>query len=225
MSILSIHVDESGNFNLSNMQNQRYCLALVFHDQADSISSNLEILDEKLLSMECNVPFIHTTPLIRQDVPFDRFSREKRKSVFRVFARFVEQLPIVYTTFFLSKAFYSGKTQMENALRRQVNIFIEEKLDYFLGFESIVVYYDCGQAVVSRILRETFGTRLGNKVEFRTAYQKDYRLLQVADYICALEQSKLRWDGGCPTNSEQVFFLSRKKFIQNYYKKLAKKRI
>ena len=87
------------------------------------------------------------------------------------------------------------------------------------------MYYDCGQATISKILRYTFGKIFGNRIDFQTAYQKDYKLLLVADYICALEQSKIRWDTDNPTKSEQVFSLSRQKFMKNYYRKIVKKRI
>ena len=175
--------------------------------------------------MNCNVAFIHTAPLIRQDKPFENMLREERKSIFRVFARFAEQLPISYITFTARKAFYQDGKQLEEAFERQIRSFIEDKLEYFQTFERITIYYDCGQAIISKILRDTFGTIFGNRMDFRTAYQKDYKLLQVADYICTLEQSKVRWDNDNPTKSEQVFFLSRQKFMQNYYRKIVKKHI
>lgn len=208
-----------------NRQNPEYCLTMVFHNQDNDISSEINFLDTKLLSMNCNVAFIHTTPLIRQDKPFENMLREERKSIFRVFARFAEQLPISYTTFTATKAFYQDGKQLEEAFERQIRNFIEDKLEYFQNFERITIYYDCGQAIISKILRDTFGKIFGNRIDFRTAYQKDHKLLQVADYICTLEQSKARWDNEKPTKSEKVFFLSRQKFMQNYYRKIVKKHI
>lgn len=225
MSVLSIHIDESGNLNLTNRQNPVYCLAMVFHNQDSSISSEIAFLDKRLTDIQCEAPFIHTAPLIRQDEPFADVSGYERKRIFRVFARFIEQLPISYTTFIVVKSFYDNAEQIEKALEHQIRSFILEKLEYFQGFEKIIVYYDCGQALISRILRDTFGRIFGSRMDFRTAYQKDYKLLQVADYICTLEQSRIRWDNGNPTKSEQVFFLSRQKFLQNYYKKIIRKHI
>ena len=225
LSILSIHIDESGNLNLSNRQNPTYCLAMVFHNQDDDISTELQSLNKRLSDINCDVPFIHTSPLIRQDEPFAHLSGYERKKIFRAFARFVELLPIIYTTFQVTKTFYQDNKQIEVAFEHQIWNFIEERLEYFQGFEKIVVYYDCGQSFISRILRDTLGKIFGNRMDFRTAYQKDYRLLQVADYICTLEQSKIRWDNDNPTKSEQVFFLSRQKFLQNYYRKMIKKHL
>ena len=61
MSILSIHIDESGNLNLSNKQNTEYRITLVFHNQAEDISSAIVFLDNKLRWIGLDVPFIHTT--------------------------------------------------------------------------------------------------------------------------------------------------------------------
>ena len=198
---------------------------MVFHNQDNDISSEIAFLNAKLLSLNCDVAFIHTAPLIRQDKPFENMLREERKSIFRVFARFAEQLPISYASFSVTKTFYQDDKQIEEAFEHQIKNFIEDNLEYFQSFEKIIVYYDCGQAIISKILRDTFGEIFGNRMDFRTAYQKDYRLLQVADYICTLEQSKIRWDNDNPTKSEQVFFLSRQKFLQNYYRKIVKKHI
>ena len=82
MSVLSIHIDESGNLNLSNRQNPEYCLTLVFHNQDIDISKEIEILNEKLESTGWNESFIHTMPLIRQDAPYNAFLREERIKIF-----------------------------------------------------------------------------------------------------------------------------------------------
>ena len=52
MSVLSIHIDESGNLNLSNKQNPEYCLTMVSHNQDNDISTEISVLDEKLENIE-----------------------------------------------------------------------------------------------------------------------------------------------------------------------------
>lgn len=225
MSVLSIHIDESGNLNLSNRQNPTYCLTMVFHNQDDNISSNLQFLDKRLSEIDCDVPFIHTSPLIRQDKPFEDLLMTDRMHIFRIFSRFVEQLPITYASFSVTKTFYQEDKQIEEAFRRQIKNFIEYNLECFQIFEKITVYYDCGQSIISKILRDTFGKIFDNRMDFRTAYQKDYRLMQVADFVCTLEQSKIRWDEHRPTKSEKDFFLTRQMFMKNFYKKISRKHI
>ncbi len=108
---------------------------------------------------------------------------------------------------------------------RQTIRFLRTSYPIRVAEYKITIYYDCGQAAISKILRNTFGKIFRSRMDFRTAYQKDYKLLQVADYICTLEQPKGRWDNDNPTKSEKVFFLSRQKFLQNYYRKISKKHI
>ena len=90
MSVLSIHIDESGNQNLSNRQNPTHCLTMVFHNQEDDISSELQFLNKRLTDINCDVPFIHTSPLMRQDELFEDLLMTERMHVFRIFSRFVE---------------------------------------------------------------------------------------------------------------------------------------
>lgn len=198
---------------------------MVFHNQDDDISKEISVLNEKLGNIGWNESFIHTMPLIRQDDPYTTFLREERIKIFTTFAAFVSALPITYKTFFITKTFYQNESQMEEAFVHQISSFIEDRLEYFQYFDRIVIYYDRGQKIISRILRNTFGNIFGGIIDFRVAYQKDYRLMQVADYICTIEQSKIRWDNGCPTKSEKDFFLTRQTFIKNFYKKINKKLI
>ena len=44
---------------------------MVFHNQDDDISAELQFLNKRLSDINCDVPFIHTSPLIRQDEPFE----------------------------------------------------------------------------------------------------------------------------------------------------------
>ena len=110
---------------------------------------------------------------------------------------------------------------MEEAFVHQISSFINDRLEYFHHFDKIVIYYDRGQKIISKILRNTFGDIFGGIVDFRTAYQKDYRLMQVADYICTLEQSRIRWDKHRTTKSEKDFFLIRQMFMKNFYIKIS----
>lgn len=225
MSVLSIHIDESGNLNLTNKQNPEYCIAMVFHNQDDDISSGITFLDEKLSKIGWSAPFVHTMPLIRQDKPFETMEGTDRKRIFNTFASFVSALPISYAVFFADKSFYEDADRMQEAYEHQIRNFIENNLEIFHGYDSIICYYDRGQAIVSRILQNTLGSIFGNRIEFRTAYQKDYKLLQVADYICTLEQTKMRWDENRATKSEKCFFGTRHLFMKNYYRKIVKKHI
>lgn len=225
MAILSIHIDESGNLNLTNRQNPEYCIAMVLHDQNDDIYSELSFLDEKLSNIGGSLSFVHSMPLIRQEWPYETMEGRDRKRIFNTFASFVSSIPVSYTMFVIDKTHFHNTEQMRAAFECQITQFIESHLEYFQRFEKIVCYYDRGQAFVTQILQNAFSAAFGGNVEFRKAYQKDYRLLQVADYICTLELSKLRWDENRETKSERGFFGTRQIFMKNYYRKIQKKHI
>ena len=63
---------------------------MVFHNQEDDISSELQFLNKRLTDINCDVPFIHTSPLMRQDELFEDLLMTERMHVFRIFSRFVE---------------------------------------------------------------------------------------------------------------------------------------
>ena len=69
--------------------------------------------------------------------------------------------------------------------------FIRENYQYFCSYDTVKIYYDNGQAEVTRILSSVFNTLLEN-VEFRKVYPTDYRLFQVADLMCTLKKNYLK---------------------------------
>ena len=116
---------------------------MIFHNQDDDISSELQFLIKRLSDINCDVPFIHTVPLIRQDEPFANLSGSERKKIFRVFARFVELLPINYMSFQVTKTFYQGNKQIEEAFEQQIKNFIEERLEFCGIAYAIPRFFQC----------------------------------------------------------------------------------
>ena len=55
---------------------------MVFHNQDEDIATEISVLNEKLENIGWNESFIHTMPLIRQDVPYAAFLREERIKIF-----------------------------------------------------------------------------------------------------------------------------------------------
>ena len=103
----------------------------------------------------------------------------------------------------------------------EIYSFIREHLDFFQSYDRIEWFYDKGQREVSNLLRSTFEEMFYPNVEMRVSQQNDYKLLQVADFLCTVEHTK-KWDLGIETKSERDFFESRRYFVQNYYNKVKK---
>ena len=103
-------------------------------------------------------------------------------------------------------------------------LFIKDNLGYFTSFDKVIVYYDYGQSEVTTILTSVFNTLLSN-VEFRHVQPHQYKLFQVADLICTLDLSKLKFDSNSNSTSELNFYESHRQFRDYYYKTIRKSRI
>lgn len=71
--ILSVFIDESGDFGFIKDASKYYLTTLVFHDQSIDISSNIEKIKDK--------PVFHAGPIIRREYPFQNESIEDRKNI------------------------------------------------------------------------------------------------------------------------------------------------
>lgn len=72
--ILSIFIDESGDFGFIKDASKYYLITMVFHDQKLNISSNIEKIKGK--------PVFHAGPIIRREPPFQDSTIEERKKYF-----------------------------------------------------------------------------------------------------------------------------------------------
>lgn len=84
--ILSVFIDESGDFGFIKDASKYYLITLVFHDQSIDISSNIEKIKDK--------PVFHAGPIIRREYPFQNESMEDRKKIFQTVFMFTMGLPI-----------------------------------------------------------------------------------------------------------------------------------
>ena len=83
--------------------------------------------------------------------------------------------------------------------------------------KKVILYYDNGQKEINNILNTVFATELSAH-ETRLAYQKDYRLSQVADMICTLKLLEDRANNNSLCRSEELVFGSRRVLIKDFIK-------
>ena len=83
-------------------------------------------------------------------------------------------------------------------------------------------YYDNGQAEVSKLLSTVFNALLPS-VLIKRVIPSDYRLFQVADFICTMELVNLKLQAGALSHSELEFFGTVRDLKKNYLKVLKKK--
>lgn len=172
---LSIFVDESGNvgFNSEGASNF-YIVCMVFHDQKDDISEQLEKIK--------NEPVFHVGPLIGGTDEFSNIEPRERQKLLNKILIFTSIVPIKQKTFVYDKKdFHCDRLKLMQKMSKDLNAFLLSNQSYFLSFDEIVVYYDGGQQIVSNALAFAFGG-VGYNVSFKERVVPALSLID--DLIC-----------------------------------------
>lgn len=214
--ILSVFIDESGDFGFIKDASKYYLITLVFHDQKDNISSNIERIKDK--------PVFHAGPIIRREPPFQNTSIEDRKRLFQSIFMFTMGLPIKCKSFsYVKKEYNNDILKLERKMIRELYSFFMEHYDDFQAYK-IVVYYDNGQHHITRVLNNSLAIT-GLDYDFKKeVHPYDYRLFQVADYITTVRLLELKANYKELSKSE-LKFIDLKHLKKNYIKMINKKEL
>ncbi len=167
---------------------------------------------------------IYTGPIIRGEDEYRNIDISNRKSVFRKMMGFVRRMNIKYRSFYIEKKQFSDSLEAIGRLSKQLSLFIRNHYDIFLCYDKIKVYYDNGQIEVNKILSSVFNVLLDN-VEFKKVLPKEYRLFQVADFLCTITLLELKLEHTSLSKSELFFFDSERTLRKKYIKALNSKLI
>ena len=77
---VSVFIDESGDFGFIKDASKYYLITLVFHNQNDDISNNIDKI--------ANCPVFHAGPIIRKEPPFHNIDAIERKKIFSKISNF-----------------------------------------------------------------------------------------------------------------------------------------
>jgi len=223
MKELSIFVDESGDFGEYAQHAPYYIITMVFHDQSNDISQNINILNNALRQIGYGgEQAVHTEPLIRREPPYQYFQPNERRAIFSKLYYFTLNCDIKYKSFVFKKAEYENSFKLEARMARELSLFIRENLSYFQSFEKVILYYDNGQHELNRILNTVLATQLAD-YDVRKVIPNEYRLFQVADLICTLELLKMKLEHGKLSNSEERIFHSKRDLKKDFLQGIRKK--
>ena len=227
--LLSVFVDESGNFGDIH-DPSRYCIVtFVFHNQRFDISRFIQDLDRANgdLGLDPTVFQFHTAPLIRQDDEYAAMSRRMRGRILDRMLTFVRNVDFKYRCFSVDTNFVNSSEQIFEKLEWQISEFVIGHSLLFATTNRVKVYYDAGQKSITRLLEKSLGAVLTCPITFAQGVrQEHYKLLQVADLICTAHLIELRLLQGLPLNrAEQRFFGGPRDFKRNVLKKLKPKEI
>ncbi|WP_283171488.1 DUF3800 domain-containing protein [Curtanaerobium respiraculi] len=217
---ISLFCDESGNVGKSS---KYYLVTLVFHDQSDDISGHLAKYDAVLKQSGIqDVPF-HMTPLLRAHNQYKDLDIQTRKRMLSKFSIFAQHLPYEYHTFSYRKSEFATDDEMFARMRRDLVTFLFDHLGYLQSFDQVKLYYDDGQDELNRVLHSAIEYAISKEAYiYRDARPQDYRLAQVADFVCGIELTELKYAAKEATATDETFFGGSTSFKKNFLKQVRK---
>lgn len=226
--LISVFVDESGNFGDLRDPARQCIVTLVVHNQSFDISRFVRELNQANddLGLDPETFQFHAAPLIRQDDEYAAMSRRMRGRILDRMLTFMRNVDFHYCCFNVDTDFVNTTKQLFEKLKREMIEFVRTHKAAFESADCVKVYYDAGQKTVGRLLEETLSESLACPVVFaQGARQEDYKLLQVADLICTVRLIALRLEQGLPLNAAEMrFFGGARDFKRNVLKKIRTKR-
>ena len=223
--VLSVFIDESGDFGKLNPKSPFYYVAMVFHEQHLPISDDIKKLDAKIKNLDFPEHAIHAGPLIRREKQYENDLTEHRQALFKALFHFMRQIPIHYICPKINKAeCEDNEIAYIVKLSKAITDELRKHYEYFSSFDLIINYYDNGQHELTKILASSF-TNFFSNIEFRKVQPAEYKLFQVADLICTMELTNDKAERNALSKSELEFFHSARDFKKNLYKQLEKKKL
>lgn len=223
MRELSIFIDESGS---DNLRANHYLLTLVFHEQSDPLGSSIRIYENSLKDRGLvDIPF-HSSPLMNAHDKYSSLSVGERKQLLTAFRVFVRKTPITYTCIRIDIHPEDTREKVTNTMRRELTNFFFDHLEYFQHFDKIKTYYDNGQKSIATAIHDAMGYVFSpDSVTHRLTSAHDYRLSQVADYLCTMELTALKYEENISTKTDEKFFGTRRDFTKGIYKEITQKKL
>jgi len=223
VKVLSVFIDESGDFGAYEYHSPFYIVTLVFHNQSNDITKNISHLDLSIRNYGMPDYTIHTGPLIRREDEFFNLSLLERKRIFNAIYNFARISKITYHSIIVEKKQCVEDIDLVIKLTKQLSAFLNEQMKTLIEYDRIVCYYDYGQRELTHILVTAFNTALNN-VEFRKVVPANYKLFQATDLLCTMELLSVKADRKMLTKSELAFFTSAHDLNKSYLRAIQKKR-
>ena len=220
--ILSVFIDESGDFGPYESHAPYYLVSMILHNQNIDITENIKVFDTHLLNLGYQRHAIHTGPLIRRESVYSNDLIEDRKRLFNALFNFARKLDFQYSCIKVKKSECSDVITMTSKVSKALAYALRNNENFWNKFDKVIIYYDNGQIELTKILTSVFST-LYTHVEFRKVKPVDYKLFQIADLICTMELLAEKAETNSFSRSEMDFFDNVRDFKKNYLKHIKKK--
>ena len=223
MSKLSIFADESGD---KTNHTQYFILTLVLHDQNQSIAGDISTYEQSLANADIpNIPF-HSEPLLNGHGDYEDLTLERRKKILTAFGSLVRFLPIKYKSFVYKRSHFDTIDKLAMRMKRDISSALSDNLEFFQSYDHVKIYYDNGQDIVKRALYESVESTLSKQAIIRKrTTMTEYRLAQVADYLCTIELAAVKYAARENGGTYDKFFGGVGAFKRNWLKQARRKAI
>ena len=150
---------------------------------------------------------------------------EIRKKLLSSFEAFCRRAPFTYKAFVYRRSEVPRPADFIVRFKRDLVVFLTENLDYFQTFAKVKIYYDNGQQMVTEALHGAIDFILSKEaILYRAADSREYLLSQVADCVCTLELTDLKFRNDELTETDaKVFGTNYRSFKNNHLKHLRRK--
>lgn len=218
MNGIEIYIDESGDFGPFDERCPFYIVTMVFHETVDALYAQIQDLEYRLSFLGLEDHCIHSSPAIRGEGEYYGTDLVLRRKMMSNFAGFIRRTNLRYKCFFIKKKPDSTEQDVVESLRNVFDPFLTEHFIRLSAYSQIMVAYDKGQKLLSRLITETFQNRFAN-VRLTKVLPIHSRVFQVADFICTLKRMSYRLETtGALAKGEQIFFGSESNFRRNWLK-------
>lgn len=221
--ILSVFIDESGDFGAYEHHAPFYLVTMVLHDQQVDLRESIADLRRHVREIGYEPHAIHTGPLIRRESIYTDRMMEERKKLFHALYHCARKLSFQYICVKVDKHECPDVVTLTSRVSGAIAGALRSASAFCEKFDRIILYYDNGQVELTRILTAVFSTLYVN-VEYRKVKPIDYMLFQVADLVCTLELLYIKAEHNQFSRSERDFFGTPKDFRKNYYRQIALKK-
>lgn len=111
-------------------------------------------------------------------------------------------------------------------MERDISEMLFDHLEIFQSFDGVKIYYDNGQDIVKQALDQSIGLVLSKEAVLRRhTSMTDYRLEQVADYLCTIELAAIKFAAKENGTTYDKFFGGIGSFKRNWLKQARRKRL
>ena len=197
----------------------------MFHEQDADLASAISAMEEDLKKKSLpNLPF-HASPLMYGKGPYKDLEMETRKRILASFEAFCRRAPFTCKSFSYRRSEVETPELFTARFKRDLVVFLTDNLGYFQAFDQVKIYYDNGQQMVTAALHSAIDFTLSKQaILYKMAGAKDYRLSQVADCICTIQLTDIKFQRGELTETDaKIFGTNYAAFKKNHLSHIRKK--